>query len=324
MTIVIGAHLGDGVGIAADTRVSYGTAAFRDNALKVYLYPPYFIVGIAGDVMAAIHLLAHFYRRHFLNVSRRNGFRQAVNPLWMRQHLVDLYKQLECCRGFRFRLVIAADDTLEDFNARGALEPTMSVTHFHGASFGASASTLTDQRYRSGNRLLMGVAFPSGDIELAEPTEIISAGSGEKFFKALLDQSVLISARALSLTDRFAALSREIERLAMRSKTGSINPFCVGMVLGRGGIGLTLHSYQAWPNDSDPGEYEWEPSDPAADGYVSSQVYSVGFDQRDTEAAWIYRGNNDPRRCTKLRLQNFGEPALMSRFTQRGEARLTT
>lgn len=321
MTIVVGAHLGDGVGVAADTRVHYGSDVIGDDALKVYQYPPYFIVGIAGDALAAVTLLTDFYIRFFMRVTREQGFAQAVDHDWMQENLRHLYRDLKRCHGRQFGLVFAADDTLLHFNPGGAHEPTMNVAALHNASFDTSAEVLTQVEDMPGKRLLMSLSFPDENCQIAGPGQVISIGSGVQFEPLLKSSVGVVVSDNLSLGDRFAAFSRDLGTLDKLAADTSFNGFCIGIVYGRSDASLTLHGYHDWPHGSVPEDYEWEPSDPRQDAFPHMMPYTVGYDQRDIETAWIYRGNDDPQRCTKLRLQSFREPEFINQYARRTDFR---
>jgi hypothetical protein len=68
MTLVVGLHLGDTVGIVADTRVTVrdGThLIYRDDALKIFQRPP-LIIGLAGDAISAEALVTTFQLQHLV------------------------------------------------------------------------------------------------------------------------------------------------------------------------------------------------------------------------------------------------------------------
>lgn len=322
MTLVMGAHLGDAVGIAGDTRVSFGNGEFRDDALKVYQFPPFFIAGISGDAWSAVVLINEFYLHAFVGVSRQDGFRRAVDPDYVRKTLLELYADTADCHHHPFGIVYAADDTLLTLKPGESRQHTMDVAVIQSASFHQSAETLARTEGVPGRRLLLSISFPEGKTATAGPGQVLLAGTGAKFEPSLMARPVAIHGAQLAMGDRFAAMTGDMQPLAEIANDASFNGFSVGIALGWSDLSLTLHGYHHWPNGSRPEDCEWEPADPSADGFPHMIPFSVGFDQGEINAAWVYRGDDDPARCAKTKLESYLSPDFIARYRPDGRFRL--
>ncbi len=318
MTIVVGVNLGDGVGIAADTRITYGSE-FRDDGLKIYQYPPFFISGISGDVISAISFLTTFYIRNFMDVSHKEGLARVVDREWMEAALLESYQANALCADHAFTVIFAADDSLLNFSPGRAREATMGTTAIYDSSFDSAASVLAHQEETSGNRLLISASFPEEVFQSAEAGKVLTAGSGIAFESLMHSRTTALAHPNLCLVDRFNAITRDISVLDELASDVTFNGFSVGIVIGLGDLALSAHCYHDWPSDSSPNDYEWVPSDPSIDKFPHTMPYTVGFDPSDIETAWIHRGNDDPTQCSKLRLVSFRDPELLDKYAkQRG------
>src|SRR5262245_19905984 len=71
MTLIVGAHLGDGVGVLGDTRLSVThrktrRTTYYDDCQEIYSFPSV-LVGVAGDLRSASRFLLRFYQQHLMD-----------------------------------------------------------------------------------------------------------------------------------------------------------------------------------------------------------------------------------------------------------------
>ncbi len=313
MTLVVGAHLGDAVGIAADTRVtrdySDGTRKLSDDALKVYVFP-HCLVGIVGSAQSAATFLNMFRLKCFARLSARDEFSNVVNIQWMHAHLVRVFERA-CAAGSldrsrKFRCVFACEDTVapQDPVRITAENPTQHVSVVTDSSFGSQAKVLTQYDAMPSRRVVFSIEFPSRQIQTAEPGEVIVVGSGALSEHRLKKRRTAYAITSeLSLGSRIGALAFDIGTAAKIADDTSFNGIVVGLAVRRGYIEATLNGFHHWPSHSEAQSgYEWRPMDSVDVAEIPHATpFAVSLDIRESNVGWIY----DLKLRRKVRLRSF-------------------
>lgn len=321
MTLVVGMHLGDAVGVVGDSRATLqyedGRTVSLDNAHKVYAFPPYFVVGIAGDALSASGFVNSFYLRCFAASTQREAFERVIDLEWMKSHLLATYeaeiRDDLLSVSHPFRCVFACENT-PALKESGDTPMEMSVPlTVSDASFNTSAAILTVPNAREGLRLVFSIAFPGGQIEVARPGNAILIGSGSIYETRLAQTSTLMApVGAMSHGDRLAAAAWDVSRAAQLAGDPTINGIYFGLAMSCGVPQTMLHGFHEWPDDSEPKEhYVWEPYD-FSDVPVMIP-YSAGLDVSETNVGWIY----DAAARKRMKLQSYLEPAFIDAQVKR-------
>ena len=309
MTFVIGAHLGDAVGVLADTRVTVHRSSgveYFDNALKVYQRPP-LLIGLAGDAIASDLLVTKFQLRYLVSTDAVQAYAHAVDGPWMFSNLLatydDVLKERLIHPDTRFSLIIAAENS-------AALEhDSVEVRNFIGtpnATISASVSSVSVDEREAGQRLVFAIDFPSRRIEKAGPGAAVIRGSGrvsEVFLRAR--HSVLVG-HQLSFGDRLASIARDMLVAAEGLKDPSFNALVLGWARSYGYAESVLQNLIAWPEHSAPPEsYIWEAFNPE-DMIPEVGLYAIGSDLHNFELGWVF----DTQNKRKLRVQSVTKERL--------------
>lgn len=317
MTLVVGAHLGDAVGIVADTRVTHtesgGTAKFFDDALKVYMLP-HCLVGIIGAAWPAATLLEAFRDECLMELSLRGEFSNVVDISWMREKLVGVF-QRRCGTRLtgreRFSCVFACEvefERTDDDTPAGALQPTKAITD---STFRSQARVLTRPDALMDKRTVFSIEFPSTRIETTRPGDVIVLGSGAGSERLLASRtSAYACPSGISLGSRIGALGIDIGTAAVMANERSFNGIAIGLAVSRGYLEATLNSFQRWPADSEPkSTYSWLPMNTTDKTEIPKSIpFAVGLDVREANVAWIY----DLAESKKLCLRSFLNPTVLA------------
>jgi hypothetical protein len=307
MTLVVGMHLGDSVGVVGDSRVTIrhedGRIARLDNALKVYAFPPYFIAAVAGDAFASTGFLNSFLLRLATVCSPSEYFRGATDLSWMSEHLLETYRSdIEehlIAEDQRFACILGTEN-LVALEALGAVAHTLQLPwSVSEASFESSATHLAHV-VGDGDKLrtLLSVKFPEGRIEQLNTGQAAYLGSGSGAAKQLRNRTTLMIPPAnMSHGDRLAAAAADVSDAQRLSGDSSFNGIYFGLSLSCGALATTLHGFNRWPSDSRPKDaYEWN-----ADNFNNIPKlipYSAGLDLNELNTGWIYDASTMKR--TKL------------------------
>lgn len=323
MTLVVGMHLGDSVGVVADSRVTvrYRDGRMRrlDNAMKVYAFPPYFIAAVAGDAFAATGFLNSLLLRIATVCSPTEYFGGATDLSWMREHILQTYHSdlqdhlLE--EGQRFACVLGTENLaavveLGEVTRAATLPPSIS-----DSSFESSAAQLAHP-VREGDRLrtLFLVRFPEEQIEQTCTGHALYIGSGSGAAKQLRSRTTaMIPPPDMWHGDRLAAAAVDVSTAQRLSGDSSFNGICFGISLSCGTLATTLHGFNRWPADSvSKDEYAWE--DYNFEDVPESLPYSAGLDVAQLNTGWIYDAGTRKR----MKLQSYLEPEFIDAHVRKG------
>jgi hypothetical protein len=171
MTFIVGANLGDGVGLVGDTRVTTryqdGTLTYFDDCQKIYPLPT-LMAGVAGDLLAAHRVLERLI----------NGFLRELNE----DDALDCSGDLHCLiaalrraheqavssepylRGRRFGFVLASEDYRAFRNTGKTIDREVQPKfdpQVLDRSFRTRAKFLSRPNVKAGTRyLVFSVRFP--------------------------------------------------------------------------------------------------------------------------------------------------------------------
>jgi hypothetical protein len=305
VTLVVGVHLGDAVGLMADTRATIehpdGRVVRRDDVLKVYNCPPV-LAAFAGRARAASRLVGAYHQLMFGALDERTAYLRSVEEATVRAGLLGAYErclaQNIVLPDELFSCVLA----MENSPALRSSLPTGSTHHgVHAADFASSTAMWSRADEHHAHRLVIAARFPSCDIEALEPGESILVGSGKSSEKLLAYQRTVVYGQSMSFGDRIAAIGADFVRAATLTDDPSFNACMLGIGVGCGEIEGTLHGLHAWPTRGLPIEaYVWTPWE-GNEGVPDATPFAAGLDRRHPNVGWIY----DVRRRTKLRLATF-------------------
>lgn len=317
MTFAVGVHLGDAVGVLADTRVTVQRGQqteYFDNALKVYHRPP-LVIGLAGDAIASDLVVTKFQIEHLVPLSAEEAYACSVNADWMISTMEKAYHDAlaegRVDRTDQFSLIIAAENSL----ALGIRQPsTRDFAAILDAAITSSVRSVSVDDQDADQRLVFVMDFPSGKVERALPATVVMRGSGTISDKFLRTQHTALVARRLSFGDRLASIARDMLRAADGVNHPSFNSAVLGWARCRGYAESVLQGLTSWPKHSAPPEsYTWE-AFAEEDRIPQLNPYSVGSDLHDMELGWIY----DVRQQRKLRVQSIAQ--TIGSLAVRGEA----
>lgn len=295
MTFVVGVHLGDAVGILADTRVtahSDSRTEYFDNALKVYQRPP-LLIGLAGDAIASDLLVTTFQLEHLVPLDTAEAYARSIDADWMLSKLQSTYanalRQRILDPKTSFSLIIAAEDSM-------ALQVTsLEVRDFYGildATISESAAVVGVNEREEGARLVFAIDFPSQRVDRALPGTVVMRGSGTISEAFLRTQKTILVGTQLSFGDRFASIARDMLRAAEGIKDPSYNSAVLGWARSYGYAKSVLQDLKCWPEHSaPPTSYFWEEFG-EEDIIPEISPYAVGSDLQDFELGWIYDVSN--------------------------------
>ena len=322
MTLIVGMHLGDSVGVVADSRATVryrgGRMKYLDNALKVYAFPPYFIAAVAGDAFAATGFLNSLLLRLLTVGSPDEFFGAATDLSSMSEHILQTYQSdlqnnlLE--KDQRFACVLGTEDLVRVAELDEAPRATTLPPSISNASFESSAAQLA-RPVREGDRLrtLFSVRFPEGRIEQARTGQAFYIGSGSGAAKQLSNRTtVLVPPSDMSHGDRLAAAAVDVSTAHRLSGDSSFNGIYFGISLSCGALATMLHSFNSWPSDSmSKNEYEWE--DYHFEDIPKLSPFSAGMDVAELNTGWIY----DAGARKRMKLQSFLEPKFINAHVQK-------
>jgi len=295
MTFVVGVHMGDAVGVLADTRVtvrSRSKTEYFDNALKVYQRPP-LLIGLAGDAIASDLLVTKFQLEHLVPLDTAEAYRRSIDGDWMLSKIKSTYENVlrhhMIDPEIKFSLVIAAENSWD-------LQPDSPEPHdFIGsldATIANSALAVSVAGEDEGQRLVFAIDFPSGRVDRARPGEVVMRGSGTVSEAFLRTQHTMLVGTQLSFGDRLASIARDMLRAAEGSEDPSYNAAVLGWARSYGNAESVLQDLACWPEHSAPPEsYRWEAFD-EEDVIPELSPYAVGSDLHDFELGWIFDVSN--------------------------------
>jgi len=181
MTFLVGVHLGDAVGVLADTRVTVQHSSrieYFDNALKVYHRPP-LIIGLAGNAIASDLLATKFQLEHMVPLAAREAYARSVDADWMISRLNNAYsdalREGVIDQSDQFALVIATENSMA---LAGDLPSTGDFSGLLNATISSSARAVSRDEGEHGQRLVFVMDFPFGKVEVAPPAAVVMRGSG--------------------------------------------------------------------------------------------------------------------------------------------------
>jgi hypothetical protein len=305
MTLVVGVHLGDTVGVLADTRVTVQDGSrteYFDNALKVYQRPP-LIIGMAGNAISSNVLATRFQLEYLVSLASDEAYARSVDADWMIPRVMRAYSDAMregiVDREDEFALILAAENSVVLMNS----QPTPSdFMGFSNATISASVPAVSLAEAEPGQRLVFVVDFPSGKVEVARPGGFVIRGSGAVSEVFLRTRHTVLHGRQLSFGDRLASIAWDMVRAAEVVDDASFNSAVLGWARCRGHTQSVLHSLASWPKHSvSPEVYAWEPLT-EEDIIPHVGAYCVGSDLRDFELGWIL----DIERQRKLRVKPIG------------------
>lgn len=303
MTFVVGVHLGDAVGVLADTRVTVRQSSwieYFDNALKVYQRPP-LIIGLAGNAIASELLVTRFQLEHLVPLAMNEAYARSVDADWMTSRLNETYlgalREGAVNQGDQFALIIAAENSVVLAAGSPATSDFRSTLN---ATIDQSARAVSLDEHEPGERLVFAMDFPSGTVEFAQSSGVVMRGSGTISDVFLRTRQTSLLGRHLSFGDRLASIARDMLRAAEGVNHPSFNAAVLGWARCRGYAESVLQGLDSWPKHSVPPEnYRWEEFG-KDDLIPTANPYSVGSDLHDWELGWIF----DVKHQRKLRLQS--------------------
>jgi hypothetical protein len=302
MTFVVGVHLGDAVGVLADTRVTVKRGPrieYFDNALKVYQRPP-LLIGLAGDAIASDLVVTKFQLEYLVPLETNEAYTRSVDLDWMISRLGKAYQDAlgagTVDRIDHFSVVIAAENSVALATDRPA---TSEFTGILNATIANSAQSVSVDDDEADERLVFVMDFPSGRVERALPATVVMRGSGRMSDTFLRTQHTALVARHLSFGDRLASIARDMVRAAEGVNHPSFNSAVLGWARSRGHAESVLQGLTSWPQHSAPPEsYTWEAFS-EQDRIPQLNPYAVGSDLHDMELGWVF----DVKQQRKLRVQ---------------------
>jgi len=306
VTFVVGVHLGDAVGVLADTRVTVQHSSrieYFDNALKVYHRPP-LIIGLAGNAIASDLLATKFQLEHLVPLATREAYARSVDADWMISRLNNAYsdalREGAVDQSDQFALVIAAENSIV---LAADLPSTGDFSGLLNATISSSARAVSVDECEPGQRLVFVMDFPSGKVEVAPAAAVVMRGSGIISDSFLRTQHSALVGHHLTFVDRLASIARDMVRAAEGVNHPSFNSAVLGWARSRGYAESVLQGLALWPKHSVlPESYAWEAF--AEDDRIPTvNPYSVGSDLHDLELGWIF----DVRRQRKLRVQSIAK-----------------
>lgn len=302
MTLVVGVHLGDTVGVLADTRVTVQDGSrleYYDNALKVYQRPPV-IIGLAGNAISADLLVTKFQIEHLVPLATEEAYARSVDSDWMVSNIMSAYsdaiRESFVDREDEFAVIMAAENSAFLINKEPAVGNFMGVTN---ATIGASVRAVSVDEEEPGKRLVFVMDFPSGNVEVAPAGGCVMRGSGTISEVFLRSRGTVQNGWQLSFGDRLASVAYDLVRAAEVVDHPSFNSVVLGWARCRGLTESVLHGLASWPKHSAPPDaYVWEALS-EEDPIPQVGAYCVGSDLHDFELGWIF----DIERQRKLRVQ---------------------
>ena len=316
MTLVVGMHLGDSVGVVADSRTTVryrdGRTRYLDNALKVYAFPPYFIAAVAGDAFAGTGFLNSLLLRLITVCSLDEFFGAATDLSQMREHILQTYhSDLQnnlLNKDQRFACVIGTENLvrvseLGETPRLATLPPSISDASFESSAAQMARPGREDDRLRT----IFSVRFPEGRIEQARTGQVIYIGSGSVAAKRLSHRTtVLFPPSDMSHGDRLAAAAVDVSTAQELSGDPSFNGIYFGISLSCGAFATILHGFDSWPSDPvSKNEYAWE--DYHSEDIPKLTPFSAGLDVAELNTGWIY----DAGARKRMKLQSFLEPEFI-------------
>ena len=305
MTLVVGAHFGNLVGISADTRVTCrhknGEVRYADDALKIYQFPP-FLVGIAGSAIPAMHTLHEFRRENFPQGPSPESFRLSGDLDWMARRLVSSYENIsQEIEGQRFRLVFATCPSFLD-PPHEAMNWPLSVKNGISKSFTDSTRPLTQGDQKQGlTPLVFCVSFPDRQVTTAEPGAVLVAGSGAKHESFLMEKPSMMAVNGIGPGDPMASVGRDMITVIETAGDSSVNAFIMGATIGPSILQYTIHSHIKWPSDTKVPSTRWVPMNQNEDQthVLKADDYSVGLDMAAINVGWIYDSSKNRKLPTR-------------------------
>ena len=306
MTFAVGVHLGDAVGVLADTRVTVQRGKrieYFDNALKVYQRSP-LVIGLAGNAISSDLVVTKFQLEYLVPLAIDEAYARSVDAEWMISRMEQAYHDAlgegTVDRNDQFSLIIAAENSIALMTSQPS---TRDFTGILNATITNSVRAVSVDEYEADQRLVFVIDFPSGDVERALPGAVIMRGSGTISDTFLSTQHTALVAQHLSFGDRLASIARDMLRAADGVNHPSFNPAVLGWARSCGYTMSVLQGLTSWPKHSAPPEsYNWEPF--AKDDLIPQMnPYAVGSDLHDMELGWIF----DVRKRRKLRVQSIAK-----------------
>lgn len=181
MTILIGAHLDEGLVIMADSR---GTAFnesnkinyFRDDLQKVFLIGPY-VVGIAGDAFTGFEIIKYLILKFNNNYETFSGTPISNLRLDILQSCKNVYEEMNQDEDNKPSVTII----LSGCNNLKNMENPEFKKQYKNESDISISSVLPLSISTENNSFMLTLTFPSGDIHDVDKGEYISIGSGKIF-----------------------------------------------------------------------------------------------------------------------------------------------
>lgn len=309
MTFVVGVHLGDAVGVLADTRVTVRSRSkiqYFDNALKVYQRPP-LLIGLAGDAIASDLLVTKFQLEHLVPLDTAEAYRCSVDPDWMLSKIQSTYENAlrdhiidpKIC----FSLIIAAENSVD--LQLDSPEPRDFVGILD-ATIANSAVAVSVAEVDEGQRLVFAIDFPSGRVDRARPGTVVMRGSGTVSEAFLRTQHTMLVGTQLSFGDRLASIARDMLRAAEGREDPSYNAAVLGWARSYGSAESVLQDLASWPKHSAPPDfYCWEAFD-EEDVIPEISPYAVGSDLHNFELGWIFDVSNHRKMKVEAVTKGFG------------------
>lgn len=306
MTFTVGVHLGDAVGVLADTRVTVRRGQrieYFDNALKVYQRPP-LVIGLAGNAIASDLVATKFQLEYLVPLNTDEAYARSVDSDWiisrMERAYHDAIEEGTVNQNDQFSLVIAAENSVALGTGQSS---TRDFSGILNATIANSVRAVSVDDYEADQRLVFVMDFPSGSVECALPATVVMRGSGTISDTFLRTQHTALVAQHLSFGDRLASIARDMLRAAEGVNHPSFNSAILGWARSRGYTESVLQGLTSWPKHSaPPASYIWE-AFAKEDLIHQVNPYAVGSDLHDMELGWIF----DVRKQRKLRVQSIAK-----------------
>ncbi|NVO10042.1 MAG: hypothetical protein HXX16_08795 [Bacteroidales bacterium] len=299
MTLVVGSHFGDSIGIVCDTRVTLsqenGIKKYYDAFQKVYYNNP-FIVGFAGAIDAATKIWIPFYKEHFINKlsePKEILLKKSVDTEWIFSTLKAQYEySIEkniISPNSRFIIILAAENFIElkktgvkNENNNFINAGNMSIENF--TNFFSKSDTMN-----ANHRKLIAISFPEKEIREANPGEKIIIGSGDYIDKFMLNETVLLLPELTAdarIAVKIGSLMTSIKTFSEIANDPSFNGITIGMGFQDGGFEACYSLFNSFPSDAiDIENYNWQSTNKIESTMGELCNYKIGF---DPDSYWAF------------------------------------
>ena len=290
MTLILGAHLGDGVGLVGDTRVtvtySDGHLEHFDDCQKIYNLIGC-LVGVAGDLKAAHLTIAEIISRSLYDLSPSEAVHRCAQADWIESELKKAHsavvREQRDLTSRRFNLILANEDVT-------VARPKTVVPENRGGGFILDNSiSLRARMLRRGGESrcsVISAAFPDCALRSLTPGEVIYVGSGDYIDEVVQEDIAVIppGATAKHAWQRFSMLMGNYKTSQSKFPDDTFNLIEHALFMGDGVLESMFTTFNAWPKNGVPqNSYSWgDMSDWQQEWgdkmFGESITYSTGFD----------------------------------------------